>query len=214
MNELLEMTEARMHVYNILRNIYANEPTMKVLKSLSNGTLKDLSENEDVKEGAEKMADASKEIKNTRDLDELHAEFARLFLMGKMAVPPYESLYKGGKTLMGDAAVAVRKEYLEEGLQVEKLYQEPDDHIATEFEFMFFLCKKTVAALKKSGEKKAGAFLTKQRDFMEAHLGNWTPQFCDKIIDSTNSDFYSGAALLTKGFIEEDSRFLKEAGEK
>ncbi len=200
-----------MHVYNMLSNIYATEPTMKAVKSLSNGRLEDLSEIETIREGAKQMAEACREIKNKRDLDELHAEFARLFLFGKMPAPPYESLYSlGEKTVMGDAAIEVREKYLEEGLQVKKLYQEPDDHVGTEFEFMFYLCKKCRDLLADSKDKEALKVLEKQRTFLNEHILKWVPEFCDKIIKSTNDEFYRGVAIVTKGFIEEDARVLEE----
>lgn len=208
---IAKITEARMHVYNLLRRIYAAGPTMEFINSLANGMLEYLSDVESIREGLKMLSMACREVRNEKDLDDLHAEFSRLFLFGKMPAPPYESVYLGeGACLMGEPAIAVRGEYQKEGLQVERLYSEPDDHIAIEFEFMSLLCKKTLSALKDKANNESDKLIKRQKDFMEMHIAKWVPSFCDSIIDSTKNGFYVGIALFTRGFIIEDSRFLTE----
>lgn len=209
--EIAEITEARMHVYNLLRRIYAAGPTMEFINSLANGMLEYLSDVESIREGLRMLSMACREVRNEKDLDGLHVEFASLFLFGKMPAPPYESVYLGeGGCLMGEPAIAVRGEYQKEGLQVERLYSVPDDHIAIEFEFMSLLCKKTLSALKDKDNNKVDKLIKKQEDFMEIHIGKWVPSFCDSVLNATKNGFYGGIALFTKGFIIEDSRFLTE----
>lgn len=209
--EITEITEARMHVYNLLRRIYAAGPTMEFTNNLANGTLEFLSDVEPIREGLKMVSMACREVRNEKDLDGLHVEFASLFLFGKMPAPPYESVYQGeGGCLMGEPAIAVRREYLKEGLQVERLYSLPDDHISIEFEFMASLCNKALSVLKNQDNNEADKLMKKQRDFMEMHIAKWVPSFCDSVLNATKNGFYGGIALFTKGFIIEDSRFLTD----
>ncbi|MEK6671929.1 MAG: molecular chaperone TorD family protein [Nitrospirota bacterium] len=211
MNDLYEITEARMHVYNLLRRIYAAGPTLEFTSNLGNAMLEYLSDVESIREGSRMVSMACREVRNEKDLDDLHVEFARLFLFGKMPAPPYESVYQGeGGCLMGEPAIAVRREYLKEGLQVERLYSEPDDHIAIEFEFMAFLCNKALSALKNQDNNEADKLMKKQKDFMEMHIAKWVPSFCDSVLNATKGRFYGGIALFTKSFVIEDSGFLIE----
>lgn len=209
--EITDITEARMHVYNLLRRIYAAGPTLEFTSNLGNAMLEYLSDVESIREGSRIVSMACRKVQNEKDLDSLHVEFASLFLFGKMPAPPYESVYLGeGGCLMGEPAIAVRGEYQKEGLQVERLYSVPDDHIAIEFEFMSFLCNKALCALKNQDNNEAGKLMKKQKDFMEMHIAKWVPSFCYSVLNATKNGFYSGAALLTKGFVIEDSRLLTE----
>lgn len=209
--EITEITEARMHVYNLLRRIYAAGPTMEFINNLANGMLEYLSDVENIREGLRMLSMACREVQNEKDLDGLHVEFASLFLFGKMPAPPYESVYLGeGGCLMGEPAIAVRGEYQKEGLQVERLYSVPDDHIAIEFEFMSFLCNKALSALENQDNNEADKLMKKQKDFMDMHIAKWVPSFCDSVLNATKNGFYGGIALFTKGFIIEDSRFLTD----
>ncbi|MFN3396136.1 MAG: molecular chaperone TorD family protein, partial [Thermodesulfovibrionales bacterium] len=83
---------------------------------------------------------------------------------------------------MGEPAIAVRREYRREGLQVERLYSVPDDHIEIEFEFMWQLCKKTVSAFHKDNNE-ADRLIKRQKDFLEMHITKWVPAFCDRILN-------------------------------
>lgn len=62
---------------------------------------------------------------------------------GKLPAPPYESVYASqGRSVMQEKTIEVRKKYLEAGLLPTMLYKIPDDHVATEFEFMYYLYAK------------------------------------------------------------------------
>lgn len=209
--DITDITEARMHVYNLLRRIYANGPTMEFTNNLGDGMFEYLSDVESIREGSRMVSMACREVRNEKDIDGLHVEYASLFLFGKMPAPPYESVYLGeGGCLMGEPAIAVRGEYQKEGLQVERLYSVPDDHIAIEFEFMSFLCNRTLRALKDQDNNERDKLIKRQKDFMEMHIVKWVPSFCDSVINATKNGFYRGSALLTKGFVIEDSRLLTE----
>lgn len=217
MNDLYEITdiaEARMHVYGLLRRIYADGPTMEFISNLGEVALEYLSDVKSIKEGSRMISMACREVRNEKDLEILLVEFASLFLFRNMPAPPYESVYLSEEgCLMGERAIAVRGEYQREGLQVNKLYSLPDDHISIEFEFMSFLCNKTIRALKDHDSTEAYRLIKKQKDFMEMHIAKWVPSFCDIVLSATKNGFYIGAALFTKGFITEDLRFLIEVND-
>ena len=52
MNDLYEITEARMHVYNLLRRIYAAGTTLEFTSNLGNAMLEYISDVESIREGS------------------------------------------------------------------------------------------------------------------------------------------------------------------
>lgn len=204
-----EFFEERLHIYNLLRQLHLSHPSGEILNALQKIEVDEEAflAGLDVTEGLRmlKEADADKG-------EELRLEFTRLFIgPGKIPAPPYESYYTSEKRLlMQEAAVIVRKKYLEAGLVMKNLYSSPEDHIASEFEFMYYLCKKSCELLKESRKEEAAKFLKMQDEFLEEHLARWVPTFCEDIIKSTNHDFFKGLALFTGGFIEEDVKAVKE----
>ena len=54
--EITDITEARMHVYNLLRRIYAAAPTMEFTSNLGDGMLEYLSDVESIREGSKMVS--------------------------------------------------------------------------------------------------------------------------------------------------------------
>lgn len=204
-----EFFEERLHIYNLLRQLYLSPPSGEILNALQKVETdeKASSADSDVTNGLRMLKEAGADQR-----EELRPEFTRLFIgPGKIPVPPYESFYTSEKKLlMQEATTAVRKKYLKAGLVMKNFYSSPEDHIASEFEFMYYLCKKSCELLKESRKEEAVKFLKMQGEFLEEHLARWVPNFCGDIIKSVNHDFFKGLALFTRGYIEEDVRAVKE----
>jgi TorA maturation chaperone TorD len=139
----------------------------------------------------------------------LATEYASLFLnVGKKPVFPFESVYTSSDHLvMQRARDEVVNLYRQEGLARAESFREPEDHIAIEFEFMAYLCQKSVEALQADKHAQALFYLTKQREFLIKHLLVWVPSFCDDVEQAAKSDLYRGVARLTKDllFLEQDT---------
>ncbi|MBM3150148.1 MAG: molecular chaperone TorD family protein, partial [Chloroflexi bacterium] len=142
----------------------------------------------------------------------LAAEYASLFLgAGRHLVFPYESVYTSAERLMmQEARDAVLLEYRREGLDRSKEFKEPEDHIAIELEFMFYLCQKTIESMGKGDKEASLTFLKKQKDFLQRHLMVWVPDFCEDLEQATESDFYKGIAKVTKDYLSLEQETIGE----
>ena len=193
----------RLKIYDLLRHLYMSHPTQDVLKSLKQLS----SEDDDINQGLILLKGVS-----VNDLTELELEFTKLFVgPGKVPAPPYESYYTSEKKLlMQESTVAVRRKYLKAGLAMKRPYSIPDDHLVSEFEFMYYLCNKSYQIFIGRKQEKAINFLQMQEEFLEQHLSIWVPDFCKNIINSTNNNFFKGLAFFTSAYIKKDLQVVKE----
>jgi TorA maturation chaperone TorD len=204
-NELLDALENRKLTYSFLSAVYLKEVTSDFLCRL--------------KESPQGMDGIlGKFITQLKDTDieklriDLAAEYARLFLnMCKIPVYPFESVYTSAEgLLMQDARDEVVREYRKERLDKLAGFNEPEDHIAIEFEFMSYLCQRAIDAFKANDGKTASDYLQKQKNFFVLHLSRWIPQFCADLQKRARTDFYKGIAELTDNFIKFEEEFLGE----
>jgi TorA-specific chaperone len=89
-----------------------------------------------------KLQDLGPAPDDSATLDELEAEYVRLFVSagGGVSAPPYESCHLGGKPrVMGAAAVAMGRRLAQAGLETAVDGNEPPDHLAVELEYLYHL---------------------------------------------------------------------------
>ncbi|MCJ7567034.1 MAG: molecular chaperone TorD family protein [Anaerolineales bacterium] len=137
-------------------------------------------------------------------LTELAVDYAKIFLgvQSQLGIYPYESVYTSKeKLIMQEARDQVVQLYRQEGLDRAADYREPEDHIALELEFMAYLSQKTIDALQDGEGEEVVRFLEKQKLFLEEHLMNWVPAFCEDMEQIAQTDFYTATAKITKGFL-------------
>lgn len=134
-------------------------------------------------------------------LQELQADYTRLFIgAGKVLAPPWESVYFTEERLVfQEQTLQVRQWYRRFGLEPEKLYKEPDDHIGLEMSFVSHLAKLALQALEEQDTIKFGQLLEVQRQFLTEHLLRWGPYWCTLVSKHAHTDFYKGLALFTQG---------------
>ena len=128
--------------------------------------------------------------------DQLSLEFARLFI-GPAHPPaiPFASFYLSEThSLMTEETMAVRKQYLEAGLALKNLYQMPDDHIAFELDFLYYLTERLLALSENGKNTEAEKYLKLRHDFLTDHFVLWVPSFANRILESTSEDYFKGAA--------------------
>ena len=135
---------------------------------------------------------------------ELDVEYARLFL-GVIGKPPHpsESVYASG-LMMQKERNEVLFAYRKAGVDKEKEYTQPEDHIAIELKFMAHLCQKTAEASQKGEKAQVQRWVEMQKEFINKHLSVWVPKLTNDILDTSRTDFYTGAAKISEAFIEMD----------
>ncbi len=138
-------------------------------------------------------------------LQDLKVEYARLFIgaPGPMEAPPYESLYRdrdpGGALLVnGPSTLAVERAYAAHGLRRASGHRDLLDHVATELEFMHFLCTKEQEAWEHGETEAAKTLRNAQRQFFDEHLSQWLPEFCDRLGEAANGGVYGALGELLK----------------
>lgn len=156
-------------------------------------------------------------------LTELAVDYAHVFLGhgvdGRSAAYPYESVYTSEKRLlMQGARDEVLALYRSQGLDKHERWNESEDHLAAELEFMQILSERTAERFEDNDEEGAAALLAVQRAFLEDHLLVWVPILASDMRGFARTDLYRAVAHLVEGLLETDEGFLadilgKEAGE-
>lgn len=201
-------------MYGFLARIYRVEVDQQLLDQMGK---MDLSSEVDVSEISEgyRMLKGFLEHRRESTVTDLAVEYARVFLgaglgQGEGAYP-YESVYTSpDRLVMQEARDEVLKIYREEGLDRAEEFNEPEDHVAFELEFMAYLCQKTTEALKDGDKGSALGYLKKQQEFLEKHLVPWVPAFCNDVQRVARGDFYKAVAKITVGYLEMEQDLIGE----
>lgn len=134
-------------------------------------------------------------------LHELKVEHARLFVgPHHVPVPPYESVYRdvdpssGKPIIMGPTTIAVDALYQTYGLRHPDSHHDLPDHVATELEFVYFLCRKEAQAWRSDEHEAAKDLRLAQRAFLQDHLGQWWPAFAARLTAAATDGLYRVAA--------------------
>lgn len=136
-------------------------------------------------------------------LAEFNMKFSRTFDVGSPVPPcsPYEGHYcEKPRSIV---LLEVSEFYNCFGLSMsqENGKREFPDHICAELEFLHFLTYNETT----EDEKELSGYLMAQKDFLERHLMQWVPGFCNKL---QNSPFYFQLAEITLLFITSEFEFL------
>ena len=128
---------------------------------------------------------------NATTLDDLQAEYTRLFINAphKVPAPPYASVYLSEKgQLFQDGYDDAVKFYLDAGLEPVQ-GPEPADNIFYELEFVAMLL-----------EYKKNDLLC---SFLESHLLKWYPKFLDNLLAANPHIYYDVIARFTMSNLED-----------
>jgi TorA maturation chaperone TorD len=134
----------------------------------------------------------------------LTQEYERLFFApGHILVNLYESVYCGSGLLMQETTVNVRQHYLRTGLVVKSLYSIPDDHIATELEFMQFLSQKLFELVQQDGSAEdIKEIMVWQSEFISEHLQQWIPTLAETIRANSTEPFFRLMSIGLESLVE------------
>ncbi|WP_413309455.1 molecular chaperone TorD family protein [Bacillus sp. 1P10SD] len=207
--ELQSLLKSRKNFYQLLRLLF-QMPTRNNQYSeiLTNCNLQEL---EEIHVGGKILSGFFQHLSND-SLKNEREEYQRLFLgPGPLAAPPWESYYRSKEQLLFEEwTYQVREQYHQFGLKYMRENNEPDDHLLLELEFMINLIDLTLL------ETKPDRFIeliSSQQLFLEKHLTVWIPYFCKRVIQSTSSPLFLGAAMLLDDFINDDLTTLYEVKE-
>lgn len=214
--EQTTMHENRRLMYAFLSRMYEREVTTDLIKELADekyevSQVVALQRFRDVQlgRGFETLA---RYLKGASGRDpgevklELAVEYANLFLgVKRRPKHPSESVYLSKEQSMyQEPRDRVLANYWNAGVSKTKEFTEPEDHVAIELQFMEYLCRRTVEALKKGGRDEVVRNLEIQKEFVNDHLARWVPALTKDILASAEVDFYKGVAEITDAFVRLD----------
>jgi TorA maturation chaperone TorD len=147
-------------------------------------------------------------------MDELKDNYYKLFIgPGQLLAPPWESVYtEQDKTLFGKSTLEVRQHYRKNGLRINNINKEPDDHISHECAYMNYLSGSAAKALEKEDISVCERFIEEMRLFYGLHLHKWAFRFAEQVIAGSDTGFYCGVGYLLKGTVRETSDILNQVG--
>lgn len=220
--EFVAVNSARTSMYHFLSKTYELELTSEQIEQMkkTNGPLVDAKtldvlQNKDLTDGFDHLRKAISQMKVGKVDDvqvKLASEYAGIFLGIWDGVPhPSESAYLSASHLVfQEPRDQVMEIYRQVGLEKQKEFVEPEDHISAELGLMAYLAGVTADSLKAKNLDEARRYIGIQSRFLKDHLARWVPKFCDDIMSAAKVDYYRGIALVTRGFIAADALLLSE----
>ncbi len=213
--DMAETARERGNIYGFLSLIYRTEVTKDLLRRIKDTEMLTVL----IKTEAG-FADDFLSRSDSRLIEDLAVEYARLFLGPGKHIPPYESVHHERDDgdwgrLWGKDTVLVKKFIESAGLEYKSEFTGLPDHISVELEFMRETAKREARAWKENNLDGAVYCLKMEKKFIDEHLAMWITVFCDKVIANAEMSFYREIARLTKSFIElekeEINKYLKDA---
>ncbi len=208
MENIVEMTQARINMYGLLSRLFIEE--------IDPFTLNKLKENEDLLE----LFPNTKEWKDFWEKDaiklveeDLNVDFTTIFILN---VYPYESVFVNDEghinpTITNPTLVF----YREHGYSIDlnKTRALSPDHIGVELEFMMNLAQEELNAIARENHEEANRVREIQRKFLEEHLANWGLPYLLAVKDIAETPFYYDLADATLEFLMSDLEYLYELQE-
>jgi TorA maturation chaperone TorD len=207
---------SRSNCYGLLALVFRDAPTAETIAQLTAPPLAEALS----RLGYDIAQDLAGELDAvTRRLGE---QYTRTFVGPGPHVSPYASVHHGGEgQLWGDSTVWVKRFIETTGLSFRNNWDSIPDHIAVELELMQRLttheAQLWVPNLSDSSHngknvgKQLRRCLQAQEQFLREHLSIWIPKFCERVVETSTSLFYSEMAKLTKSVVLSDVEQVAEA---
>jgi TorA maturation chaperone TorD len=209
------MNEERVHLlegaaatFAVLGMLLYQEPTKeRISELLKDEFFSDIPFADDDAQIAEGcvMLDAWAHEAAERDLTDvvtdLNREWLRLLVgYGEPKAPPWAAYYfEKDPVIFGSKTLEVRHWYARYGLELERKYHEPDDHLGLMLQFLALLISKENEAQKTDDVETARHYQQEQKNFLEQNLLSWVPHWQTLMTDEARNPFYRGLALLING---------------
>jgi len=126
-------------------------------------------------------------------LDILAAEYADIYLNHSYRLAPTGSVWLTDEHLeRQEPMFAVRAIYEQYGIEVPNWRLRSDDHLVHEMQFVAHLCE--------LGSMDAARDAV---NFLDLHVLNWVPEFCQKVTERARVPFFIASAEVTGAWLEE-----------
>lgn len=200
--ETAEHALQRSTIYGLLARVYRKEMTPELLRQIKDPQFMGVLSGLGVQLGDEFFSRQEEDL-----IEDLAVEYTRLFLGPGKHISPHESVHhnlEGGDwgSLWGKSTVEVKVFVETLGLKYKEDDQSIPDHISVEFEMMQKVIEREAEEWEKGSNDEALSFLKIEKMFIEDHLIQWIPVFCNKVIAQADYSFYREIAELTKSYIE------------
>lgn len=211
--DIMQLFDARAAMYGMLARLFREELTFEDLQQLKGMQFPVGTCNVSIDQGFHDLFDYLKTAWQG-SVTELAIDYARTFIgsgtSGYSAAYLYESVYTSERRLLArEARGEVLQFYRNNGLKKGK-WNDMEDHLALELEFMQVLSLRTRDALVEGDEDAALNLIRTQRDFARLHLNNWLPMMSGDAQRFAETKFYRGAAMLVLGYCADDEKLLAE----
>ena len=202
--EMDETTEYRTNTYGFLSIVYLQEPNKEFIKSLRESNILNVLNKSGLCFDEQITNDGSDNF-----LNDLILEYTRLFIGPGKHISPYESVYRDNEDALWSETTVEVKRFIESlGLEYSCNWSGLPDHIGVELELMQRLTCHEKEAWAREDKETAIRCLEFEKKFVDEHLSQWVPVFCDKVKEETRTAFYGEIAELTKQFINFDSKII------
>lgn len=134
----------------------------------------------------------------------LDGEYNRLFIgPGTLLAAPWESVYATkDRLIFQEQTLQVRNFYRQFGLEIERIYHEPDDHIGLELIFVAHLASLSLNAMENQDQQEFDRLMMAQWEFLKDHLLKWAFEWTRDVREFSNQDFFRGVALVLEGILK------------
>lgn len=127
---------------------------------------------------------------DARDLDDLAADYAAIYLTNACGASPYESVWLHDEYLACQQPMfELRALYAAAGLRVDDWRKRYDDHLVLQLQYL-------------AHRLRAGVPLAELGGFLDEHLGYWLPDFAARVAARAATPFYAALAMLTAAWVE------------
>ncbi len=212
-NDIVALMDMRARTYGFLARLFREEIDKEELDELQAMRFPVATGNSDVDAGYRKLYEYLRTAWDD-SITELAIDFVRTFIghgvNGYSAAYPFESVYTSERRLMMQEARAEVLQTLRENNLKSGAWNEGEDHIGLELEFMQRMSLRTADDLRAGEEDAAIEKLRTQRKFAHDHLLNWMPMLVADMQKFSRTKFYQGLGQLALGYVEEDAKVLEE----
>lgn len=211
--DLHALMKARANTYGMLARLFRVEADKETLRELQGMRFPTATGSSGIDEGYRLLYDYLKTAWDD-SVTELAIDYVRTFIghgvNGYSAAYPFESVYTSERRLLMQEARAEVLATLRENGLMRGSWNEGEDHIALELEFMQRMSLRTADALAARDEDAAVETLRIQHDFMREHLMNWLPMLVMDMLKFSRTAFYHGLGKLAWGYVEYDEEVVAE----
>ncbi len=203
--EDLNVTIARGKIYMLLATLFKNTPDQETAELVLSEEFRHIANSSGVE-----LEPREAVVVDEACLEELSTEFTKLFVGPGPHLSPHESVQRelpDGKwgTLWGDSAVAVNQFYESVGLKLPDEEKRLPDNLSLEFEFMSMLLAEEEELMNNSANsEEVDKIRSTQQAFLKEHLLSWVPRFMERVIETSESNFFIDVAQLTKNFLQSE----------